>query len=162
MIVNEANRLKKKQKWWKIRRKSWKEFLFYKAFWNLNSNSNDIQIFKKCMRYHWHCINSACSVIDTRCKVHAVSLTPDAQCMHAKKFSNNFEKGKSYEKRQCYAKKVAVSMTLDAWCMQGKWHHMHAGSLTPLAWQMIRIALATFEGNIYQKQICSQIVLPHL
>jgi hypothetical protein len=46
----------------------------------------------------------------------------------------------------------AVSMTADSRCMRCHWHRMHIG-------RTFRAVLAAFKGNIYQKNICSQIVL---
>jgi hypothetical protein len=64
----------------------------------------------RCMRCHWHRMHSSCGVIDTACSI---------------KFSNTFEKWKSYAKRRGYAKKLK----LDAVLMTP--HALHAGSMTP-------------------------------
>jgi hypothetical protein len=72
-----------------------------KTFSNINSNSRRNSIFLKCMRCHWHRMHDACGVIGTVCTV---------------KFSNNFERWKSYSKQngdtmQKNSKMHAVSMT---------------------------------------------------
>jgi hypothetical protein len=91
------------------------------------------------MRCHWHRLHSACGVNDTACTI---------------KFSNNFEKWKSYAKRRCYAKKIKNACGVIAHRIHGAcgvidtackiWHHMHSR-------RTIRMALAAFKGNIYQK-----------
>jgi hypothetical protein len=83
-------------------------------------------------------MDSACGVIDTACTVH------DNACIV--KFSNNFEKGKSYEKLLCYAKQFKNACGgNDTACKI--WHRMHDR-------RKIRSALAAFKGNIYQKRVC--------
>jgi hypothetical protein len=70
-----------------------------------------------------------------------------------------------------HARMYAVSLTPNARCMRYYWYRMHeaCGVIDTLCkiWHRmhdrwtIRTALAAFKGNIYQKHICSRIVLPH-
>jgi hypothetical protein len=113
-----------------------------------------------CMWWHWYRMHGACGVIDTAC---------------TNKFLNNFEQWKSYAKQRWYAKKLkmhALSIRPHARCMRCHWHRMHdACGVIDTACTcacgvndttcMVRMALAAFKGNIYQKHICSRIVLPH-
>jgi hypothetical protein len=100
------------------------------------------------MRCHWHRMYRACGVIDTACMVHAVSLIPHAQ----KILSNNFEKKKVRCKTAMVCKKIKnAGGVTDTACKI--WHRMHDR-------RTIRTAMTAFIENIYQKHICSQIVLP--
>jgi hypothetical protein len=102
--------------------------------------------YERCMQCHWHRMHDACGVIDTACTcacgvndttctVHAVSLIPHAWCM------------------RCHWYRMhGVCIVIDTACKI--WHCMHGR-------RTIRMGLAAFKGNIYQKHICSRIVLPH-
>jgi cytoplasmic iron level regulating protein YaaA (DUF328/UPF0246 family) len=74
--------------------------------------------------------------------MHAVSLTPQSQKIFrtTSKSENHMPNSEGVQKKL----------------------KMHAVSLTPHARSTHdSMALAAFKGNIYQKHICSRIVLPH-
>jgi hypothetical protein len=84
--------------------------------------------------------------------MHSVSLTLHALWnFRTSKSENHMQNCNAMQKK---IKMHAVSMTPHARCMQGHWHRRHDR-------RTIRTALASFKGNIYQKHICSRIVLPH-
>jgi hypothetical protein len=79
---------------------SWAPDLGANAFSNMNLNSRRYSNFFKCMPCHWHRMHDACSVIDTACTVHAVSVT-------------------------LHARVHVVSLIPHARCMLCHWHRMY-------------------------------------
>jgi hypothetical protein len=88
-------------------------------------------------------IKEACCVNDTTCTQHSWCMQGQCNCMH----------------HACKYIYTACTLCI-AQCMWCNLHSMqsiklHAQS-TNSSW-----ALASFKGNIYQKHLCMQIVLPH-
>jgi hypothetical protein len=100
------------------------------------------------MRYHWYLMHCASGVIDTACRVNAVSSTPHAQkiCRTTSKSENHMQNSDGMQKKLKihavslipHSRMHVVSMTPHARCVRCHWYRMHrctvhAVSLTPHA-----------------------------
>jgi hypothetical protein len=121
-----------------------------------------IDLHVQCIRCHWHRIHSACSVIDTACTMHVVSLTPNAQCMQCHWLMQFFQWQWHHKHRAC----GVIDTACIIWffyhfhhfayyfhfskffkillCIRCQWHRMHcakhAVSLTLYAFLKFRIS----------------------
>jgi hypothetical protein len=105
-----------------------------KIFWATSKSethiqhSNGMQKSLKCMRCQWHRMLGACHVIDTTCKMHAVSLI-----LHAHVHAVSLIPHAHYMRCQWYRKHDAfcvIDTACKIWhrmhmCMRCHWYRMH-------------------------------------